>query len=64
MMQSVIIREVISRIGESYKETQTYISWQKIKGFRNLIAHDYFGVMQMNFMKLFKKYFTTYTRDY
>lgn len=44
MMQFVVIGEVISRIDESYKEAHSNIPWQKIKNFRNIIAHDYFGI--------------------
>ena len=44
MMQFVIIGEAISRIDESYKEAHSNIPWQKIKNFRNIIAHDYFGI--------------------
>ncbi|MBD3808890.1 MAG: DUF86 domain-containing protein [Epsilonproteobacteria bacterium] len=44
MMQFVVIGEVISRLDEDFKNTHTHISWQKIKDFRNIIAHDYFGI--------------------
>lgn len=44
MMQFFVIGEVISRLDENFKNTHTHISWQKIKDFRNIIAHDYFGI--------------------
>lgn len=44
MMQFVVIGEVISRLDDSYKNAHTEIPWQKIKDFRNIIAHDYFGI--------------------
>ncbi|MDF1883963.1 DUF86 domain-containing protein [Sulfurimonas sp. SAG-AH-194-C21] len=44
MMQFVVIGEVISRLDESFKEEHAEIPWQKIKDFRNIIAHDYFGI--------------------
>lgn len=44
MMQFVVIGEVISRLDESYKLAHNDIPWQKIKSFRNIIAHDYFGI--------------------
>jgi len=44
MMQFVVIGEVISRLDEEYKKRHTQIPWQKIKDFRNIIAHDYFGI--------------------
>lgn len=44
MMQFVIIGEIISRLDEDFKSSQNQIPWQKIKDFRNIIAHDYFGI--------------------
>jgi uncharacterized protein with HEPN domain len=44
MMQFVVIGELISRLDEEYKTAHNTIPWQKIKDFRNIIAHDYFGI--------------------
>ena len=44
MMQFVVIGEVISRLDEDFKMHHNTIPWQKIKDFRNIIAHDYFGI--------------------
>ena len=44
MMQFVVIGEVISRLTEAFKQEHSEIPWQKIKDFRNIIAHDYFGI--------------------
>jgi len=44
MMQFVVIGEVISRLDENFKNQHSNIPWQKIKDFRNIIAHDYFGI--------------------
>ncbi len=44
MMQFVVIGETISRLDEDYKEAHSEIPWVKIKNFRNIIAHDYFGI--------------------
>lgn len=44
MMQFIVIGEVISRLDEEYKIKHSEIPWQKIKDFRNIIAHDYFGI--------------------
>jgi len=44
MMQFVVIGEVISRLNEEFKNKHSEIPWQKIKDFRNIIAHDYFGI--------------------
>lgn len=44
MMQFVVIGEIIARLDEEYKMSHPHIPWQKIKDFRNIIAHDYFGI--------------------
>ncbi len=38
------IGEQVNRISDTLKITYAPIPWQAIKGFRNLIAHDYVGV--------------------
>lgn len=44
MMQFVVIGEVVLRLDDDYKTAHSNIPWQKIKDFRNIIAHDYFGI--------------------
>ncbi len=44
MMQFIVIGEIISRLDEDFKKSNSQIPWQKIKDFRNIIAHDYFGI--------------------
>ena len=44
VMQFVVIGEIITRLDSSYKTEHPQIPWQKIKNFRNIIAHDYFGI--------------------
>jgi len=44
MMQFVIIGEMISKLDDSFKEEYSNIPWQKIKDFRNIVAHNYFGI--------------------
>ena len=44
MMNFIVIGEMVDRISEEFKENNSQIEWIRIKGFRNLVAHDYFGV--------------------
>ena len=44
LMNFIVIGEAVARLTNELKETYTRIPWASIKGFRNLIAHDYFGV--------------------
>ena len=38
------IGEQVNRISDALKVAYAQIPWQAIKGFRNLIAHDYIGI--------------------
>jgi uncharacterized protein with HEPN domain len=44
MMNFIVIGEMVSRISSDTKKANTQIDWNRIKGFRNLVAHDYFGI--------------------
>jgi len=33
-----------SKLSENFKNKNTEIEWYKIQGFRNIVAHDYFGI--------------------
>lgn len=39
-----IIGEASIRIEEEFKTENSQIEWRKLKGFRNRIVHDYFGI--------------------
>ena len=44
MMNFVVIGEMVAKLSEDYKRKNDHIEWIKIKGFRNIVAHDYFGI--------------------
>ena len=44
LMNFVVIGEAVARLTEELKEKESQIHWLKIKGFRNIVVHDYFGV--------------------
>ena len=44
LMNFVIIGETVARLTEDFKKQENQVPWTKIKGFRNLVAHNYFGV--------------------
>ncbi len=44
LMNFVIIGEAVARLSNACKENSPHITWDRIKGFRNMVAHDYFGV--------------------
>ncbi len=39
-----IIGEAANRLPEKFKVSHTSIDWQRIRGFRNRIVHNYFGI--------------------
>lgn len=39
-----IIGEASSRLSDSYKQSKNSIPWNRLKGFRNRLIHEYFGV--------------------
>lgn len=44
MMNFIVIGEMVDRISKVFKDANPQIEWNRIKGFRNLVAHDYFGI--------------------
>jgi uncharacterized protein with HEPN domain len=44
MMNFVVIGEMVDKLSTDFKRDHTNIEWIKIKGFRNIVAHDYFGI--------------------
>lgn len=44
LMNFVIIGEAVTRLTEKLRLQENHIPWTQIKGFRNIVAHDYFGV--------------------
>lgn len=35
---------MVGKLSEDCKVSHPSVEWLKIKGFRNLVAHDYFGI--------------------
>jgi len=44
LMNFIVIGEMVLRISDSTKEATPHIDWNRIKGFSNLVTHDYFGI--------------------
>ncbi len=39
-----VIGEAANRLPKAIKEKNLHIDWRRIRGFRNRIVHDYFGI--------------------
>ena len=45
MMNFIVIGEMVEKLSSQIiEETEKEIDWYKVKGFRNIIAHNYFGI--------------------
>ena len=44
LMNFMIIGEMVTKLSEDLKKKHSQVEWWKIKGLRNIVAHDYFGV--------------------
>lgn len=44
MMNFVVIGEMVAKLTKEFLEKNKQVDWIKIKDFRNLVAHDYFGI--------------------
>ncbi|WP_028298554.1 HepT-like ribonuclease domain-containing protein [Olivibacter sitiensis] len=39
-----VIGEAVSKLSDAFKAAHTEIAWREIKGFRNYVVHEYFGL--------------------
>lgn len=44
LMNFVVVGEAVSRLTQKTKDQYASIPWKQIKTFRNIVAHEYFGV--------------------
>lgn len=44
LMNFVVLGELTEKLSDNLKNQTPSIEWHKIKGFRNILAHDYFGI--------------------
>lgn len=44
LMNFIVIGEMAAKLSEDFKNNHPEIQWWKIKGLRNIVVHDYFGV--------------------
>ena len=43
-MNFIIFGQSASKLSDNLKKQLSHIDWRAIRGFRNFVAHDYFGV--------------------
>ena len=63
LMNFVVIGESVSRISDQLQNDNPDVPWRQIKGFRNIIAHDYFGVDAEEVWQIIESYLGELIKD-
>ncbi len=63
LLNFVIIGESVSRLSDELKASTSNIPWKQIKRFRNLVAHDYFGVDAEEVWQIIKNHLPQLQKD-
>jgi len=63
MMNFVVIGEMVDKLSNDFKTSHPKIEWMKIKGFRNIVAHDYFGIDAEEVWQIIKEKIPTLKSD-
>ena len=63
MMNFIIIGEMVSRLSDKFVEENSPVDWFKIRGFRNIVAHDYFGIDAEEVWQIIKTHLSQLEND-
>ncbi|MCD4795075.1 MAG: DUF86 domain-containing protein [Bacteroidales bacterium] len=44
LMNFIALGEIVIKVSDDFKNKYNKIEWLKIQAFRNIVAHDYFGI--------------------
>jgi uncharacterized protein with HEPN domain len=44
LMNFIVIGESVAKLSDDVKNRYPKVAWNKVKSFRNIIAHNYFGI--------------------
>jgi len=56
IMNFIVLGESVGKLSLSFKENHPNIDWQKIYAFRNVLAHDYFGIYPAEVWEIIQKH--------
>ena len=56
IMNFIALGECISKISDKFRSDNPNINWNKIYAFRNILAHDYFGILPEEVWQIIKKH--------
>lgn len=55
IMNFIVLGEAVGKITDSLKDHHPNIEWRKIYAFRNVLAHDYFGIYPLEVWEIIQK---------
>lgn len=56
LMNFVALGETVGKLSDEFRDNHSTIEWSKIYAFRNIIAHDYFGIDEEEVFGIIKKH--------
>lgn len=56
IMNFIALCECVSKLSDDFRMKHPEIGWAKIYAFRNVIAHDYFGILPEEVWNIIKKH--------
>ncbi|NQV03681.1 MAG: DUF86 domain-containing protein [Bacteroidia bacterium] len=63
IMNFIILGEAVGKLSKVFKESHSQIDWHKISAFRNVLAHDYFGIYSAEVWEIIQKHLPTLKTD-
>jgi uncharacterized protein with HEPN domain len=63
IMNFIVLGEAVGKLSEEFKERESHIDWRKIYAFRNVLAHDYFGIYPAEVWEIIKKHLPKLKND-
>jgi len=56
IMNFIVLGETVGKLSNDLKEKHGEFDWRKISAFRNVLAHDYFGIYPAEVWEIIKKH--------
>ena len=63
LMNFVVIGESIAKLSQEVREQYPHVPWAKVRGFRNIVAHNYFGVDAEEVWQIVQTHIAVLLRD-
>lgn len=56
IMNFIVLGEAVGKLSATFKEDHSQIDWCKIYAFRNVLAHNYFGIYAAEVWEIIQKH--------